>query len=240
MFAQHEAELEAKQSNNGLPTEALPYSPAQQSVQDLRQDWPDTPLSTAGLSEGVVQQLRFLARDLPHGYWTPRQIADRMVEGGLVRFENEKQKAEVLQWAERLLERKAQGFKGSIARMKRTDEEKGRPEQPAENLAYSWLRRLMLEQGLEQGEKAAVDAAKFTAIGEKDADKKELLNGRVRGVYPELEKGQRPLLAGVQRQLRNNESYGAVDTSKFMGRITTLIGSVQKQAAQQQEAQAKQ
>lgn len=208
-FSEHEAAEEKAAMNNGLPTEALPYSPAEQTVQELRKDWPDTPLSASGLSESVIQKLRFLARDLPHGYWTPRQIAERVIEGGLVRFEDAEHKAKVMGWVERVLkEKREEGTK-----------EKG------------WLARSLMKKS-EEG------PAEFTTIGEKDSEKKELVDEMARGVYPELDKGQRPLLAGIQRQLRNNESYGAVDTGKFMGRIATLIGSVQKQAAQQQQAAA--
>ena len=184
--------MEEAEENEGLPTTALPYSPAEQSAAFLRPDWPDTPLSSAGLSEGVVQKLRFLARDLPHGYWTPKQIAERFLSGGLVRFEDQAHKEQVLGWAEQMEREKY----GSEARV-----------------------------------------SEFSAVADKEADRKGLVDQMARGVYPELEKGQRPLLAGIHRQLRNNETYGGADTAAFVGRIETLIGGVQR-AAQQQQKQA--
>lgn len=206
----HEADLEAADANNGLPTTAIAYSPAEQTVTELRKDWPDTPLSASGLSEGVVQKLRWLAKDLPHGYWTPQQIAERFVEGGLVRFDNAEHKEKVMGRVETVLRQK-------LEREMKSDG------------------REAIEAAVAE---SAAAVGGFTALGQKEGEVKALVDGMVRGVYPGLEKGQRPLLASVQRQLRNNGSYQAADTGKLVGRINTLIESTTKQAAQQKAAAA--
>ena len=207
----YENQLAASEANNGLPTEPIAYSPAEQTLEELRKDWPDTPLSATGLTEAVVQKFRWLARDLPHGYWTPRQIAERFVSGGLVRFEDEEHKAKVMVWVERMLAERQVKMEG-------------------------WAEKKGVElSGIEKGDEAEKAIQRFMAV-EKNASWQALVDSLVKGHYPELPTGQRPLIASVQRQLRNNESYGAVDTSKLIGRISSLIGSLQSQAAQQRAA----
>lgn len=133
--------------------------------------------------------------------------------GGLVRFEDETHKGKVL------------GFVEDVVREKK---EKARK--------WHEVRGLEFEEDKEFG----LSAQQWLGIGEKEGDKKGLVDDVVRGVYPELPTGQRPLIASVQRQLRNNESYGLKDSDKLVGRISTLIGTLQGQAAQQKDASAKQ
>jgi hypothetical protein len=188
----------------------VPYEAEEQSLALLKPEWPDTPLSATGLTESVVQKLNFLARYLPHDYWTPYQIAERFIKGELVRFTSEEQKAKVLQYA-------AQISSERQAYQKERAELKGRDAPPPPEL----------------------DWAVKSVVGQ-EADYKGLVDIMARGVYPELPTGQRPLFAGIHRQLRNNETYVEGDTDKFMGRIEQLISSVQKQAAAQKEAAVKQ
>ncbi|KAI9873696.1 MAG: hypothetical protein M1823_007860, partial [Watsoniomyces obsoletus] len=65
----------------------------------LRKDWPNTPLSGPGLTESVIQKVTWLAKRLPHGHWTPSQIAERYEEGYMVRFASEQEKETVLKLA---------------------------------------------------------------------------------------------------------------------------------------------
>ena len=82
-----------------IATEALPYVPKEHTTDELRLDWPNTPLSGSGLTESVIQKVTWLAKRLPHGYWTPRQIAERYEEGYMVRFNSEEEKETVLRLA---------------------------------------------------------------------------------------------------------------------------------------------
>jgi hypothetical protein len=86
----------------------LPYIPHEHKTEELRLDWPNTPLSTTGLTESVMQKVTFMAQRLPHGHWTPSQIAARYEEGYMVRFESEAEKATVLELAAQLANERAQ------------------------------------------------------------------------------------------------------------------------------------
>ena len=44
----------------------------------------------------MVQKMTFLANRLPHGYWTPGQLKERLDRGHLVRFETEEEMHTVL------------------------------------------------------------------------------------------------------------------------------------------------
>lgn len=81
------------------PLEAVPYEPKDAKVEDLRSDWPNTPLSTTGITESVVQKIEWLARRLPHGYQSPEDIAEHYLKGNLTRFESEEEKQLVLKIA---------------------------------------------------------------------------------------------------------------------------------------------
>ncbi|KPI36208.1 uncharacterized protein AB675_8933 [Cyphellophora attinorum] len=219
-FEQYEADRYNADLNNGLPTEPIPYVPAEQSVEELRKDWPDTPLSPAGLTEGVIQKLNFLARDLPHGYWTPRQIAERLVDGGLIKLEDDggEHKDKVLRWAEiYLAEKRAKekSFQASLSNPR-----------PGLSKLDPWT------------------SSGFVSVAEQQRTRKEedsgetpwtVIDTSVRGLYPQLPTGQRPLYAGIARQLRNNETYGPSDSKLVLGRVQALVETVQRQAAAARE-----
>lgn len=209
-FEQYEADRYNANLNNGLPTEPIPYIPAEQTMEELRKDWPDTPLTPAGLAEGVIQKLNFLARDLPHGYWTPRQIAERLVDGGLVKFEDEEHKAKVMHYAEIYLEERNKHEKSFLASLKAPQEG---------------------QSSLEPWTKTG-----FVSVAGKEEGTQSVIAASVRGVYPDLPTGQRPLYAGIARQLRNNETYGVDDSNRLLGRVQALVETVQRQAAQQRAA----
>jgi hypothetical protein len=91
-------------------TTSLPHTPGKDlSDEELRKDWPPTPLSGAGLVEGVQQRIEWLAHRLPHGYHTPRQLALNYTNGYFTRFESAAERDEVLKisqdfaqkWAEK-------------------------------------------------------------------------------------------------------------------------------------------
>jgi len=107
------------------PTEAIPYTPHRTTVDELRADWPNTPLSPTGLTESVQQRIEWLARRLPHGYVTPGQLAERYHKGEFVRFESEEEKQKVLEIAADLAKQRAA----------KLTERKGQ-EVPAEDMAF--------------------------------------------------------------------------------------------------------
>ncbi|KAL2406871.1 hypothetical protein ABEF93_008731 [Exophiala dermatitidis] len=90
------------------PTEEIPHVPGQElSVDTLRADWPNTPLSGTGLTESVQQRIEWLAHRIPHGYQTPMQLAERYYKGYLTRFESEEEKKEVLALAAEMARKRA-------------------------------------------------------------------------------------------------------------------------------------
>merc|ERR1711939_1210896 len=90
------------------PTEEIIHKPGQDmSIESLRADWPNTPLSATGLTETVQQRIEWLAHRLPHGYQTPQQLAERYVKGYFTRFESEEEKKEVLRLAEEMAQKRA-------------------------------------------------------------------------------------------------------------------------------------
>lgn len=90
-----------------IATEPLPYAPKEHTTDELRLDWPNTPLSGSGLTESVIQKVTWLAKRLPHGYWTPRQIAERYEEGYMVRFNSDEEKQKVLALAAEMANNRA-------------------------------------------------------------------------------------------------------------------------------------
>lgn len=79
------------------PTEEIVHVPGQDmSIDELRADWPNTPLSATGLTESVQQRIEWLAHRIPHGYETTGQLAERYYKGYFTRFESEQEKDEVL------------------------------------------------------------------------------------------------------------------------------------------------
>ena len=114
-----------------LPTEPLPYTPKENTTDELRLDWPNTPLSGSGLTESVIQKVTWLAKRLPHGHWTPSQIAERYEEGYMVRFNSEEEKETVLKVAADL----------ANARAAKMSERTGEDLQPSEMGFSSLLER---------------------------------------------------------------------------------------------------
>jgi hypothetical protein len=100
------------------PTTSLPHTPGEAlSEAEMRKDWPNTPLSHAGLVESVQQRIEWLSHRLPHGYQTPNQLAQHYTRGYLTRFESEPERDEVLgiartlaqKWADRDAEKPDSG-----------------------------------------------------------------------------------------------------------------------------------
>lgn len=74
------------------PREWVDHTPVELSLEELRVDWPAVPTGRVGLVNGVEEKLRWMARKLPHGYDTPEELAMRVRQGKLVRFENVEEK----------------------------------------------------------------------------------------------------------------------------------------------------
>ncbi|EXJ78061.1 hypothetical protein A1O3_09222 [Capronia epimyces CBS 606.96] len=90
------------------PTEEIAHVPGQEmSIETLRADWPNTPLSGTGLTESVQQRIEWLAHRIPHGYQTPMQLAERYYKGYFTRFESEEEKEEVLALAAEMARKRA-------------------------------------------------------------------------------------------------------------------------------------
>ncbi|KAJ9610581.1 hypothetical protein H2200_005358 [Cladophialophora chaetospira] len=88
------------------PTTELPHTPGKDlTASELRKDWPNTPLTNAGLVESVQQRIEWLAHRLPHGYQTPNQLAMHYARGNLTRFESVQERDEVLPIARTLAQR---------------------------------------------------------------------------------------------------------------------------------------
>ena len=128
------------------PTTELLYTPGKDlSTAELRKDWPNTPLSGEGLVESVQQRIEWLAKRLPHGYQTHRQLAMHYTKGHLTRFESDEERDAVLSvareltqnWADRDTEKNASGTLVEPENMEfedlvsRTEERKG--------LAETWV-----------------------------------------------------------------------------------------------------
>lgn len=90
------------------PTEESDHVPGKNmSLEELRKDWPNTPLTATGLAESVQQRIEFLAHRLPHDYQTPMQLVERYRKGKLTRFESEEEKETVIKLATELAQHKA-------------------------------------------------------------------------------------------------------------------------------------
>ncbi|ETI25967.1 hypothetical protein G647_02744 [Cladophialophora carrionii CBS 160.54] len=88
------------------PTTELPHTPGTTLAEtELRKDWPNTPLSNAGLVESVQQRIEWLAHRLPHGYQTPNQLAMHYTRGYLTRFESVQERDEVLSISRQLAQK---------------------------------------------------------------------------------------------------------------------------------------
>ena len=187
-------EFTAKYVNPPMnPTEPSPYNPQNLTLDDLRADWPNTALSTAGIAESVVQKVEYLARRLPHGYMTPEYIAERYLKGNLVRFETEAEKQEVLKIAaEKSAQTKRETDEGTLHKHRK-------PTYPA------------------------VADPSFESMASKSGDKSYLIDTNVKGDYGVVSKQRYPFMQNVAQALYNNDSYGPVQSQKLLDRIQSLI-----------------
>ena len=113
------------------PTSELPHTPGKDLTTDeLRKDWPNTPLTSAGLVESIQQRIEWLAHRLPHGYQTPNQLAMHYTRGDLTRFESEAERDEVLSISHKLAQKWAD---------RDTEKAGGSGEVQPENMEFSSL-----------------------------------------------------------------------------------------------------
>jgi len=185
------------------PTEPLPYNPTKMTLDDLRSDWPNTPMSTPGMTESVIQKIEWLARRLPHGYQSPEQIAEHYLKGNLTRFESEEEKQLVLKIA------------SDMSAKTKQESDEG-------TLHKHELPRFQI-----------VEDPAFTSISGKSADKSYLVETGVKGDYGLAEKQKYPFLQNAAKVLTNNNTYGPVQMQKLLDRVQALIPQGRGAAAQQ-------
>ena len=191
-------------------SEPLPYDPKQLQLKDLAADWPNTPVSTIGVTESVIQKIEWLSKRIPHGYVTPQDLAQRYLKGDFVRFESEEEKQEVVKIAfEEKAKREKAGEEGTI--------HKAVP-------GRFRLRKDPVFMSLADSEK--VD------------DKNFLLNSNVKGEYGKVAKHSYGFLDETARLLNNNETYGPVQAQKLLDRIQSLIPQARAGRVQKQKAKA--
>lgn len=187
-------------------TTYLPYNPQPLSLSDLKQDWPNTPLSTSGLSESVTQTLSGLSSRLAHGYMSPNHLAEHFLKGKLTRFESAAEKELVLERAAQMVQDQTSKTDLELSPLKK-------PSPDALKLA---------------------DTHEFVALAHKADEKKFLVDESVRGVYSAVEKQRYPFLDNVVKNLRNNSTYGEVQSKRVLERIAKLLpqgGQAKKAAA---------
>lgn len=90
------------------PTIEVDHVPGKNmTLQELRKEWPNTPLTSVGLVESVQQRIEFLSHRLQHDYQTPMQLVERYEKGKFVRFESEEEKETVIKLATELAQQRA-------------------------------------------------------------------------------------------------------------------------------------
>jgi len=185
------------------PTEPLPYNPTKITLDQLRADWPNTAMTTSGMSESVVQKIEWLARRLPHGYQYPEQIAEHYLKGNLTRFESEEEKQQVLKIA------------AAMSAQTKLESDEG-------TLHKHETPRFQI-----------VEDPAFTSMADKSADKGYLVQTGVKGDYGEVPKQRYPFMQNAARMLNNNGSYGPTQMQRVLDRVQSLIPQGRSPAAQQ-------
>ncbi|KAK5941440.1 hypothetical protein PMZ80_006719 [Knufia obscura] len=185
------------------PTEPVPYNPTNMTLEALRADWPNTAMTTSGMTESVIQKIEWLARRLPHGYQGPEQIAEHYLKGNLTRFESEEEKQQVLKIA------------AEMSAKTKLESEEG-------TLHKHETPRFQI-----------VKDPAFTSMSDKSSDKGYLVQTSVKGDYGEVEKQRYPFMQNAARMLNNNGSYGPAQMQRLLDRVQTLIPQGRTPAAQQ-------
>lgn len=185
------------------PTKPLPYNPAKLTLDDLKPDWPNTILSTSGMTESVIQKVEWLSRRLPHGYQSPEQIAERYLKGNFTRFESEEEKQKVLKLA------------SELSAKTKTETEDGTAHKH------------------ESPRFPVVEDATFTSLTSKSADKSHLVAASIKGDYGKAQQQKYAFMQSVERLVNNNESYGPVQSAKLLARVQALIPQARTGGAQQ-------
>lgn len=185
------------------PTQPLPYNPTRLTLDDLKSDWPNTPLSTSGMTESVIQKVQWLARRLPHGYQSPEQIAEHYLKGNLTRFESEEEKKTVLKLAAEL-----------SANTKRESDDGTLHKHETPRFAI-------------------VEDPAFTSVASKAGDKGHIMSTSVRGDYGQAQQQKYAFMQTAEKVLSNNETYGPVQSQKLLARVQALIPQSRPGGAQQ-------
>lgn len=190
------------------PTEPITYNPYQMNLEELRADWPNTPLTGAGLTESIVQKLRWLAKRLPHGYRSPQQLAQDLLGHKFVHFESEAEKQEVLKVAKELSAEFHQAV--TEGTKKHSD-------------MYNF-------------HTASQKKSNFSSIKDHEGDNKLLVGGSVQGIYAQPPEQPYPFMQNAARMLFNNGSYRPESSERLLARVQALIP--QRGAAAQQAQKA--
>lgn len=191
--------------DNPNPTVALPYEPQDHTIQDLRADWPDTPISATGLSETVTQKLNWLARRLPHGYKSAQDQAQHYLRGNLTKFESGEEKTKILDLAAKLSAQQAQA--------------------ETDGTAHKFQKPFF----------PALQDTGFTSLDKKQGEMGALVAPHVKGEYSAMEKQRYAFMDQVARLLANNGTYGPVQSQRLMERIGMLIPQQQQGQKQGQK-----
>lgn len=190
------------------PTEPITYAPNQMSLDELKVDWPNTPLTSAGLTESIVQKLRWLAKRLPHGYRSPQQLAQDLLAKKFVAFESEAEKQEVIKVAKEL----SAEFEQAIAEGTKKHSD-----------VYNF-------------HTASQKKGNFVSVNDQEGDNKYLIESNIQGSYAQPQKQPYPFMQNAARMLFNNGSYGPESSQKLLARVGALIP--QRGAAAQQAQKA--
>lgn len=185
------------------PTEPLPYNPTQLTLGNLKADWPNTLLSTSGMTESVIQKVQWLARRLPHGYQSNEQVAEHYLKGNLTHFKSAQEKTTVLELAARLsAETKREHDEGTLHKH-------------------------------ETPRFAIVEDPAFTSISSKEGDKGHIMSTSIKGDYGQAQQQKYAFMQNAERLLGNNETYGPAQSQKLLARVQALIPQSRTGGAQQ-------
>lgn len=120
--------------------------------------------------------------------------------------------------------------KGKLTRFE-SEEEKETVLKLAAEISQQKADQIMEKKGTEV---QAKDMA-FDDISTRSGERNALTDAYVRGTYPALEKQKMPFLDQITRNLRNNDTYNAMQSEEFMKAIASMTGSQGQQQGGQQK-----
>ncbi|GAB7363543.1 hypothetical protein MBLNU230_g3810t1 [Neophaeotheca triangularis] len=158
--------------------------------------------------EGVVEdRIRIIAEPTQDGFRHPPYLAQKLLNGGLIRFESHEEKDAVIAAAREIAERRGR----IIAKRKGEDE----PLEPI-NFDFAPLPEAVREATVDKMVKGKYD-------------EEGLLSGKSK--YP-----KQPVLDGIARMTLKNGTYLSDDGERFLKKVQSLLPSQAAQQAQQKRA----